>query len=98
MLEWYNDFLDMFVDRSNFEYIEIDTDSAYLAITAPSLEQVIKPEVIKPERKAEFDMRMYGFCHEQILQILTGFPDSVVPNTKPLTNIHPYCLNWSRRE
>ena len=44
MLEWYYDFLDVFVDRCDFEYIEMDTDNAYLAITAPSLEQVIKPE------------------------------------------------------
>ena len=51
----------MFVDRSDFECIEMDTDSAYFANTAPSLEQVIKPE-----KKAEFDMRFYGSCHKQI--------------------------------
>ena len=60
MLEWYY-FLDVFVDRSDFEYIEMDTDSGYFAITAPSLEQVIKPE-----KKAKFDMRLYRSCHEQI--------------------------------
>ena len=41
MLEWYYDFLDLYVDRSDFECIEMDTDSAYFAITAPSLDQVI---------------------------------------------------------
>ena len=69
MLEWYYDFLDVFVDRSDFEYIEMDTDHAYFAITAPSLEQVITPE-----KKAEFDMRLYGSCHGQIHPNSYRFP------------------------
>ena len=69
MLEWYYDFLDVFVDRSDFEYIEMDTDNAYFAITAPSLDQVIKPE-----KKVEFDMKLYGSCHEQIHLIPYWFP------------------------
>ena len=69
MLEWYYDFLDVFVDRSDFEYIEMDTDSAYFAITAPTLEQVIKPE-----KKAEFNMRVYGSCHEQVQPNPYWFP------------------------
>ena len=44
MLEWYYDFLLEYVDKSDFEYIEMDTDSAYFAITAPTLRDVIKPE------------------------------------------------------
>ena len=43
MLEWHYDFLNVFVDRSDFEYIERDTNSAYCTITAPYLEQLIKP-------------------------------------------------------
>ena len=34
MLEWYYDFLLEYVDKSDFEYIEMDTDSAYFAVTA----------------------------------------------------------------
>ena len=44
MLEWYYDFLLEYVDKSNFEYIEIDTDSAYFAITASTLTDVITPD------------------------------------------------------
>ena len=44
MLEWYYDLL-AFVDRSDFEYIEMDTDSVYFAITGPSLRDVIKPGI-----------------------------------------------------
>ena len=76
MLEWYydffvdrSDFVDVFVNRSDFEYIEIDTDSAYFVITAPSLEQVIKPE-----KKAESDMRIHGSCHKQICPNPYWFP------------------------
>jgi hypothetical protein len=45
MLEFYYDFMDVFVDRSDFQYCSMDTDSAYMALSATSLEEVIKPEM-----------------------------------------------------
>ena len=45
MLEFYYDFIDYFVDRSDFQYCMMDTDSAYLAISGDSLEDVVKPEL-----------------------------------------------------
>jgi hypothetical protein len=45
MLEFYYDFMDVFVDRRNFQYCVMDTDSAYMALSAGSLEEVIKPEM-----------------------------------------------------
>ena len=45
MLEFYYDFIDVFVDRSDFQYCSMDTDSAYMALSATSLEEVIKPEM-----------------------------------------------------
>ena len=45
MLEFYYDFLDVFVDRSDFQYCAMDTDSAYMALSATSLEEVIKPDM-----------------------------------------------------
>ncbi|XP_072043754.1 uncharacterized protein [Amphiura filiformis] len=45
MLEFYFDFLDVFVDRSNFQYVEMDTDSAYIALAGESLEELVKPEL-----------------------------------------------------
>jgi len=50
MLEFYYDFLDKFVDRRDFELIQMDTDSNYMAISGERLEDVIRPEL-----KAEFD-------------------------------------------
>ena len=58
MLEWYYDFLVEFVDRSDFEYIEMDTDSAYFAITGPTLR-----DVIKKEKRQEFESRLMNYCH-----------------------------------
>ena len=46
MLQFYYDFSDKYVDRSDFEYCEMDTDSAYIAITCESLEDLVKPEMM----------------------------------------------------
>ena len=47
MLEFYYDFLDNYVDRRDFEYIYMDTDSAYFAISGESLRDVVKPELLE---------------------------------------------------
>ena len=49
MLQFYYDCLLEFVDRKNFECLECDTDSLYIAISGKSLQ-----EVIKEEKKEEF--------------------------------------------
>jgi hypothetical protein len=45
MLEFYYDFMDVFVDRRDFQYCAMDTASAYMALSAASLEEVIKPDM-----------------------------------------------------
>ena len=50
MLEFYYDFLDKFIDRRDFELIQMDTDSNYMAISGERLEDIVRPEL-----KAEFD-------------------------------------------
>ena len=52
MLQFYYDFLDRYLDRKDFELIQMDTDSNYLAISGKSLE-----EIVKPEMKAEFEQQ-----------------------------------------
>jgi hypothetical protein len=44
MLEFYYDFLSVYVNRKDFQLCEMDTDSYYLALSAPSLEDVVRPE------------------------------------------------------
>lgn len=46
MLEFYYDFMDKYVDRADFEYVEMDTDSAYMALSAPNLRDVIRPSML----------------------------------------------------
>ncbi|KAJ8017821.1 Krueppel-related zinc finger protein 1 [Holothuria leucospilota] len=45
MLEFYYDFLDKYFDRQYWEYVEMDTDSAYIAIAAEKLDDLVKPEL-----------------------------------------------------
>ena len=45
MLEFYYDFLDRYFDRRDFELIQMDTDSNYMAISAGKLEDIVKPEL-----------------------------------------------------
>ena len=50
MLQFYYDFFDKYLDRADFQMCEMDTDSAYIAISGESVESLVKPEL-----KAEFE-------------------------------------------
>jgi len=50
MLKFYYDFIDHFLDRADFELLEMDTDSLYMALAGDSVE-----ELVKPERKEEYE-------------------------------------------
>jgi hypothetical protein len=65
MLRFYFDFMDKFVDRSDFEYIEMDTDSAYMAISGRTLESIVKPSMVDEfyERYGEWFPRPYCDVH-----------------------------------
>ena len=47
MLEFYYHFIDRYLDRANFEYLEMDTDSAYIALAGSSIDELVKPELRK---------------------------------------------------
>ncbi|BFZ13860.1 hypothetical protein BsWGS_16899 [Bradybaena similaris] len=47
MLEFYYDFLAKFVDKADFQLCEMDTDSLYMALSAPTLEEVVKADMKK---------------------------------------------------
>ena len=47
MLQFYYDFLNKFVDRSDMNVRYMDTDSCYMAITSEHFKDVIKPEMLK---------------------------------------------------
>jgi len=52
MLEFYYDFLDKYVDRRDFQLIQMDTDSYYMAISGERLKDIIRPE-LKAELETE---------------------------------------------
>ena len=47
MLQFYYDFLDHYIDRRDYELIQMDTDSMYFALSYDTLEQAVKPELLK---------------------------------------------------
>jgi hypothetical protein len=56
MLEFYYDFIDKYIDRSDFEMVEMDTDSNYFAFSEDSIEKIIKPEL-----REEYEKDKYNF-------------------------------------
>ncbi|KAI8516762.1 hypothetical protein Bbelb_053430 [Branchiostoma belcheri] len=66
MLEFYYDFMLEFVDVSDFQYCEMDTDSAYIALSANSLDDVINLTCGRdtPENAA-YDKRTPGLFKEE---------------------------------
>ena len=44
MLQFYYDFVARYVDRSLFQYCEMDTDSAYIALAGDSIDDIVAPE------------------------------------------------------
>ena len=44
MLQFYYNCIDRYIERKHFQYIEMDTDSAYMALSAP-LQDVIKHDL-----------------------------------------------------
>jgi hypothetical protein len=80
MLQFYYDCLDKYFDRSDFQYIEVDTDSAYLAFSAAALDDVIKPDM-----KEEYVKDKYNW-----------FPDETTQrNPKHTTNEPRGCSKWN---
>ena len=59
MLAFYYDCLSKFTDRTDFELIQMDTDSLYFALSSPSFE-----EAVKSEMKETYKQQIYGKCTE----------------------------------
>jgi hypothetical protein len=54
MLEFYFDCIDFYIIRKDFQYCEMDTDSAYIAFSSDKFEDLIKPEL-----KEHFERNKY---------------------------------------
>jgi hypothetical protein len=45
MLQFYYDCIDKYVDRSDFQYMYMDTDSAYMALSGDTIQSLIRPNM-----------------------------------------------------
>ena len=45
MLEFHYDFIDTFLSRSDYQLCEMDTDSLYMALSTPTLEKAVRPDL-----------------------------------------------------
>ncbi|KAK3087962.1 hypothetical protein FSP39_012874 [Pinctada imbricata] len=68
MLEFYYDFMDAYCDRKDFAYCEMDTDSAYMAISGETIKSIIKPEMT-----AKYLHGLQGFCHVNDIESDNGY-------------------------
>ena len=59
MLQFFYDFLVKNCERSKFVLCQSDTDSIYVSIAGKEL-----ADIVKPNRKAEFDEMLNGFCSD----------------------------------
>ena len=68
MLQFKYDFLDQYCLTNTFEYVEMDTDSAYMAIAGKTLDDIIKPNKLHLLYQQKF-----GNCHHQSFSAEDGF-------------------------
>ena len=55
MLQFYYDFLDYYVDRRDLKLIQMDTDSLYFALSRDTLEEAVRPELVKEFEREKRD-------------------------------------------
>ena len=60
MLQFYYDFLDHYLDRPDYEFIQMETDSMYFALSYDTLEEAVKPEIKLKFEKGEKAMVVLG--------------------------------------
>ena len=60
MLDFHFECVDKYIDRSNYELCEMDTDSLYMVLSTASLEEAVRPEL----RRAFFEEYHHWFPSE----------------------------------
>ena len=68
MLQFKYDFLDVYCLPNSYEYLEMDTDSAYLAISGKSLDDILKPD----KRDLLHQQKLLN-CHDYPFTAVEGF-------------------------
>ena len=68
MLQFKYEFLDVFCMEKSFEYLEMDTDSAYMALAGKTLE-----DIVRPRKKEELRKQKFGSCKKTNFTAADGF-------------------------
>ena len=68
MLDFYYNFIDKYIARSDFELLEMDTDSNYFAFSEDSIEKIIKPEM-----REEYENDKYNFLPSESKELHPTF-------------------------
>ena len=92
MLELYYNFFDELCDVNNFEELEMDTDSLYLALAEEDLD-----DFILPSKRAEWTERRSKDCRDDFRADAKNnfFPVLAVPNIKNMTRENQDCSRRS---
>jgi hypothetical protein len=61
LLQFYYNYLDVYVDRADFAYCEMDTDSAYMALSGATFASVVKHEM-----KDSYQRALTGCCRDDV--------------------------------
>ena len=100
MLQFYYDYLDVYVDRVDFAYCEMDTDSAYMALSGPTFASVVKHEM-----KDSYQRALTGCCRDDVdpqCTIYTNVCSIICPLEvrclTPLSKIFQLLLLWRKLE
>lgn len=65
MMQFYYECLDKYIDRSNFELCESDTDSLYMALSGESLDELVKPEMREEYEQDKWNWFPRPFCKDK---------------------------------
>jgi hypothetical protein len=87
MLQFYYDVIDRFVSRQDFQLLNMDTDSMYLALSTKTLEQAIIPE-----KRGEYDIIKNDWFPRQYPPEASIF-DRRVPGLFKLENEGNICVS-----
>ncbi|MDY6842453.1 MAG: hypothetical protein SV429_13420, partial [Pseudomonadota bacterium] len=85
LLQFYYDFLAFYVHKRDFQIITCDTDSMYAALSAPSLEEIVKPTL-----RSHFEQNKHKWLpatqcaeHKTIASLSAGASTFTNPTTPP---------------
>ena len=100
MLQFYYDFIDRYLERPLFQYCELDTDSAYLALAGETVDELVTPELREHYFRHRSQWLPSECCvdheSEYVRCRLAGHPwIGSASCAKHMTRGRPVCSMWS---